>query len=206
MIVFFSNRSLGILGDIYAMDFKGTDLHNLTRNDKVPGERISDIKYGEHERNILDLWLARADEPTLLVIFYHGGGFRAGDKRRSMPVPLLLKLLEAGISVAGVNYRLTDSAPFPAQMHDSARALQFIRHYAGEHNIDPSRIGATGGSAGAHISMWLAFHDDLADPDNEDPIRRESTRLTAIVPLAVNPQLILDSSRNCSIQIRLPAP
>jgi acetyl esterase/lipase len=67
---------------------------------------LGTFHYGEHERNILDLWLAKADEPTPLVIFYHGGGFYAGDKRRSMPVPLLLKLLEAGISVAGVNYRI----------------------------------------------------------------------------------------------------
>lgn len=182
-IAFSSNRLLmGLFGDIYVMDAEGADPQNLTNNDVIPGKEIRDIKYGEHERNVLDLWLAVADEPTPLVIYYHGGGFRGGDKRSSMPAPLLLKLLEAGISVAGVNYRLTDTAPFPAQILDSARALQFIRHHAEEYNVESSRIGATGGSAGAAISMWLAFYDDLADPDNKDPILRESTRLTAIVP------------------------
>jgi hypothetical protein len=39
------------------------------------------------------------------------------------------------------------------------------------------RIGAAGGSAGACSSLWLAYHDDLADPTNKDPIARESTRL-----------------------------
>jgi Tol biopolymer transport system component len=182
-IVFCSNRLvMGLpLGDIYVMNADGTNPQNLTNNDKIPGEEIRDIKYGEHERNAFDLWLVVTDEPTPLVVYYHGGGFRRGDKRR-IPVPLLLKLLEAGISVAGVNYRLTDTAPFPAQMYDSAKALQFIRYHAEEYNIDPSRIGATGSSAGAGISMWLAFHDDLADPDNEDPILRESTRLTAAAP------------------------
>ena len=47
-----------------------------------------------------------------------------------------------------------------------------------EWNIDKTRIGAIGGSAGACSSLWLAFHDDMADPKSSDPIARESTRLT----------------------------
>jgi len=60
---------------------------------------------------------------------------------------------------------------------DAARALQFVRSKAAEWNIDKTRIGATGGSAGACSSLWLAFHDDLADPKSSDPVARESTRL-----------------------------
>ena len=62
-------------------------------------------------------------------------------------------------------------------MHDAARALQFVRSKAAEWNIDKARIGASGGSAGACSSLWLAFHSDLADPKSADPIARESTRL-----------------------------
>ena len=140
----------------------------------------ADISYGTHERNVLDIWLAKSDKPTPLVIHYHGGGFRGGDKR-TVNVSLLAKLLERGVSVAAANYRLTDVAPFPAQMHDCARALQFLRHHAKKYNIDPKRVGATGGSAGAGISMWLAFHDDLAKPESKDPVARQSTRLSAAV-------------------------
>ena len=64
------------------------------------------------------------------------------------------------------------------QMNDAARALQWLRHNADKYNIDKTRIAAYGGSAGACISMWLAFHDDMADPTSDDPIARESTRLT----------------------------
>ena len=67
------------------------------------------------------------------------------------------------------------------QMLDSARALQTIRHDARRYNIDARRVGATGGSAGAGISMWLAFHDDLVDPSSTDPIARQSTRLSCAV-------------------------
>jgi acetyl esterase/lipase len=60
---------------------------------------------------------------------------------------------------------------------DAARALQTLRSKAAEWNLDKQRVGATGGSAGACSSLWLAFHDDLANPKSDDPIARESTRL-----------------------------
>ena len=63
-------------------------------------------------------------------------------------------------------------------LEDAARAVQFLRSKAGEWNLDKTRIGATGGSAGACSSLWLAFHDDMAKPDSSDPVARESTRLT----------------------------
>jgi acetyl esterase/lipase len=147
----------------------------------LPTPDHANVAYGQHERNVLDLWLAKGDTPTPLVIYYHGGGFRGGDKG-SLNRDLLRMLLESGISVAAANYRLSDVAPYPAQMHDCARALQFLRLHAKKYNINPERVGATGGSAGSGISQWLAYHDDLADPSNEDPLLRQSTRLTAIVP------------------------
>ncbi|MHC4915468.1 MAG: alpha/beta hydrolase fold domain-containing protein, partial [Planctomycetota bacterium] len=92
------------------------------------------------------------------------------------------RLAKEGIAVASANYRLTDVASYPAQMHDAARAIQFLRHNAEKYNLDPARVAATGVSAGAGISLWLAFHDNLADPKAEDPIARQSTRLTCAVP------------------------
>ncbi len=148
-----------------------------------PDPDFADVAYGPHERNVLDLWLAEGEGPRLLAVYMHGGGWRAGD-RSSLGRDTLEALLAAGISVAAINYRLTDVAPFPAPMTDAGRAIQFLRHHAGEHNIDPDRVGAWGGSAGACTSMWPAFHDDLADPDSEDPIARQSTRLTCIAPNA----------------------
>jgi len=147
----------------------------------LPAPDHANVACGPHERNVLDLWLAKRDTPAPLVIYYHGGGFRGGDKG-SLDRNLLRRLLESGISVAAANYRLSNVAPYPAQMHDCARALQFLRLHAKKYNINPKRVGATGGSAGSGISQWLAYHDDLANPSSEDPLLRQSTRLTAIVP------------------------
>lgn len=138
---------------------------------------FADVRYGPHERNVLDLWLAKAAPPSPLVVFYHGGAWKIGDKR-DIDDATIRACLDAGISVAAVNYRFTTTAPLPAPHLDSARALQFLRANAARWRLDPRRVAAYGASAGAGISLWLAFHPDLADPASEDPVARESTRLT----------------------------
>jgi hypothetical protein len=137
------------------------------------------VKYGPHERNVLDLWIAKSDKPAPLVLFIHGGGFRNGDKA-ALSEGNLKTYLDSGFSVAAINYRLTSTAPAPAAYLDCARALQFLRANAKKWKLDPKLVASTGGSAGAGTSMWLAFHDDLADPKSKDPLARESTRLTCI--------------------------
>jgi acetyl esterase/lipase len=147
-----------------------------------PPPDVANAKYGEHERNVLDVWKAKSDKPTPLVVYIHGGGFRAGDKS-SLAAPFLSACLKEGISVAAINYRLSQHAPYPAPMLDGARAVQFLRAKANEYNLDPKRFAATGGSAGAGISLWMAFRDDMADAKSADPIARESTRLTCAMVL-----------------------
>jgi len=142
---------------------------------------VQDYSYGPHELNKIDLWLAKSDSPTPLVVFIHGGGFRGGDKS-GVNQYMLERVLQSGISFASINYRLSGEVPYPAQMHDCARAIQFIRRNAKQWNIDPKRLAAYGGSAGAGISQWLAFHDDMAKPKSKDPVERESTRLSCAIP------------------------
>ncbi|MFW5830954.1 MAG: alpha/beta hydrolase fold domain-containing protein [Prolixibacteraceae bacterium] len=137
-------------------------------------------KYGTHSRNTFDMWLAESNKPTPLVIYIHGGGFIGGDKSKYYDSEDLVRFLKAGVSVATINYRFMTDAPFgiKASMNDSKRCLQFIRYHAEKYNIDKERIACSGGSAGAGTALWLAFSDDMADPQNEDPVLRESTRLT----------------------------
>ena len=127
-----------------------------------------DVKYGPYARNVMDVWLAKSDKPTPVLVSIHGGGFSGGNKSVGASTRCD-ECLKSGISVVAITYRLSDEAKAPAQFLDSARAIQFIRSKAKEWNIDPTRIAATGGSAGAGISLWLGFHDDLADPKNARP-------------------------------------
>ena len=149
---------------------------------KGPAPTAANLAYGSHERQVLDFWQAKSERPTPLLLYIHGGGWQGGDKgsiRNGVQV-----YLDAGISVAAINYRYVKQAvglkitpPVKAPLEDAARALQFIRSKAKEWNLDKVRIGATGGSAGGCSSLWLALHDEMADPKSEDPVARESTRL-----------------------------
>ncbi len=149
----------------------------------LPTPTKADVAYGPHPKQVLHFWKAESDKPTPLLFFIHGGGWQAGNRSSGL-APLLPAMLKAGISVVSVEYRFIPEAiadkvepPVKGPLSDAARALQFVRSKAAEWNIDKERIGASGGSAGACTSLWLAFHPDLADAKSADPIAHESTRL-----------------------------
>ncbi|MCF7960216.1 MAG: alpha/beta hydrolase [Pirellula sp.] len=150
----------------------------------VPKPTLTEIRYGNHERHILDFWKAESSTPTPLAFVIHGGGWQGGEKERVDRFVDVAALLKAGISVAAINYRFIKMAddeaikpPVKIPLYDAARALQFVRSKATEWNIDKDRIGAAGGSAGACSSLWIAFHDDLVNAKSIDPVARESSRL-----------------------------
>lgn len=169
------------------------DEFTLVRDAKAAGIKnyvpptFPDVYYGKHERQVLDFWKAKSDTPTPVVFVIHGGSWTSGSKSRIFNYLNVRRLLEGGCSVASINYRYVTQAPKDSErppvrtpLYDAARALQFIRSQAKAWNVDKTRIGASGASAGACTSLWLAYHDDLADPDSSDPVARESTRLTCV--------------------------
>ena len=90
-----------------------------------PNPTVRDISYGPHPSQVIDIWKAASREPTPLVVYIHGGGFRAGDKTKIHPA-LIVGCLNAGISVASIGYRLSPEVHFPDHFLD-ARAIQFLR-------------------------------------------------------------------------------
>ena len=60
------------------------------------------------------------------------------------------------------------------------RAVRFIRFNADRWNIDPTRLGVTGGSAGGHLSLILATKGRQGDPSAKDPIDRASSQVQAV--------------------------
>mgnify|MGYP001824603963 CR=1 FL=1 len=158
----------------------------------IAANYAEDVRYGPAERNLLDIYLPDCDGPTPLAIWIHGGGFTGGDKRSARD-EYIRDFLQACVAHASINYTLlTISDPAAAveqggvltSLRDTARALQFLRYHFDSLNIDPQHVALYGGSAGAGASLWLGTHDDMADPDNADPVLRESTRVSAVAALA----------------------
>lgn len=139
---------------------------------------FADLSYGDHPNDKLDLWRAKSEKPAPLMIFIHGGGFVGGDKSQASE-KIIKQCLDSGVSFASINYRFRTEASINVVLRDCARAVQFLRCHAAQYNLDKTRVVSFGGSAGAGASLWLAFRDDLADPQNPDPVLRESSRLLA---------------------------
>lgn len=142
-----------------------------------PAPTFADVAYGTDARHRLDFFQAPGEGPRPLYVFFHGGGFSVGDKW-GLRSDVIRAFHARGISVASCNYRLAQSGPLPQPLHDGARAIQFLRSKAGEWGIDSQRVAAGGHSAGGLMALWLAAHDDLADPASDNPMARQSTRIT----------------------------
>jgi len=170
-----------------------TELKNhyaKSRKEKKPAKEDNrklhpDIRYSnEHKRNVLDFYPAKVTEknaPSPLFVWFHGGGFRQGDKSSigRGGGKMLKAYQEAGYAVTSCNYPFLDTRTgmgYLEIMKHCGRAMQFIRSKAGEWNIDPKKICVGGASAGALISEWLAYSDDLATPNSKDTVRKLSSR------------------------------
>lgn len=174
---------------------------------QIAAPTFRDVAYGRHPKQVLHFWRAESAAPAPLLVFIHGGGWTGGSRTDRRFCALFPGVLKAGIAVASVEYRFVQEAaadkvepPVKACLLDAARAVQFLRSKAGEWNIDKTRVALSGGSAGACSSLWLAFHDDLADPASADPVARESTRVTcaavAIAQTTLDPQQMREWTPN----------
>ncbi len=134
------------------------------------------LSYGPDAKNTLDLWKAAGTQPRPLLIYIHGGSWTGNDKTQVSKYVKVADWLAKGVSVASIDYRYSTDAILPAPVYDAARAVQFLRSQAQVLNIDPSHV-ALGTSAGGCSTLWLLFHDDLADPLSSDPVLRESSRV-----------------------------
>ncbi|MGI9472488.1 MAG: alpha/beta hydrolase fold domain-containing protein [Rubripirellula sp.] len=144
-----------------------------------------DVAYGPHPRNRFDVYLPESSDhataPFPLLVYFHGGGFVAGDKRSFDARPYL----EHGYAVVSGNYRFVDGAETlsPIPMHDAARLIQYLRANGDRWNLNTDRIAVSGSSAGAVITLWIGYHNDMANPSSDDPIERQSTRVQCLVPI-----------------------
>jgi acetyl esterase len=122
------------------------------------GVRITrDVTYRtvDGEKIALDVYRPATrgkDRPGVVIV--HGGAWRAGDKQ--VFAEQGNQLAERGFVAFSVNYRLAPAHPYPAAADDLEAAVKWVRKHAKDYGVDPARIGALGGSAGAHLTGLLA--------------------------------------------------
>lgn len=117
-----------------------------------------DLSYGEYPDNVLDLYIPGGAGNYPVVAWFHGGGMTSGDKSMEREKAELLNTY--GIAVASANYRLVPSVYMPGQIYDAKAVIRWLRANASQYNLNPDKIGVSGGSAGAIISSIIATSGD----------------------------------------------
>ena len=126
----------------------------------------------------LDLYRPKSTNPTALVIWIHGGGWKSGSKAGGGPA--VFQLLQRGYAVASVEYRLSGEAVFPAAIEDCKAAVSFLRLNAEKYNLDPKRFGVWGSSAGGHLVSLLGTTNDVDQFDTHPVTRKASSEVQAV--------------------------
>ena len=168
-------------------------------------------KVGDHSLG-LDLYLP--DEtgegvdpvtgPFPLIVWVHGGAWRAGSKDR-VPVK---RWLRDGLAIASVDYRLSGEAKFPAQIHDIKAAVRFLRSSAGEFGIDPNQIAVAGSSAGGHLAALVGVSNGVRELEGSvGQCQSFVSDVGAAVSFygASNLRTILSQSTEHGLSVRVPA-
>ena len=90
-----------------------------------------DLVYAEVDGSPLrlDLYLPDNTERPPLVVWIHGGGWRGGSKEK----PAIREVVRHGYALASIQYRFTDVAIFPAQIHDCKAAIRWLRAHADQY-------------------------------------------------------------------------
>ena len=133
----------------------------------------------------LDVRVPASSAPVPVVVWVHGGGYAMGD-RRLTPDPvrfarLFDAVIAAGMALVSIDYRLGHEAHFPAALHDAKAALRWIARYAQDLNIDASRVGMWGESAGGHLSALVTATQGDASFDGEIGVRGAQANIQALV-------------------------
>jgi acetyl esterase/lipase len=139
-----------------------------------------DLTYAEVDGQTLqlDLRVPQNVKRPPLVVYIHGGSWRAGSRKK----PPVAKLVEEGFAVASISYRFSTVATFPAQIHDCKGAIRKLRAWADRYGYDAERIGVAGSSAGGHLAVLLGTSGDVEELEGTvGGATDQSSRVQAVV-------------------------
>lgn len=143
-------------------------------------ERSDGIVYGHRNGRDLTMDILKPSRPNgRAVALMVSGGWRSKGAGET-PAALVAPLLRGGYTVFAVCHISQPASTVMEIIEDMHRGVRFVRHNAAKYNIDPNRIGVTGGSAGGHLSLMLGTRGGPGDPQAPDPIDRESSAVQAV--------------------------
>src|SRR5204863_3703912 len=137
-------------------------------------------RYGSRELR-LDLFQPSRKGSFPAVILVHGGAWITGN--HAMENPLAIELARRGYVAATIEYRLSNEAKYPAQMHALKAAVRWLRANAARYRIDANRIAAVGASAGGHLVALLGATNDISSFEGAGGNTKFSSTVQSVVDI-----------------------
>ncbi|MCM8542275.1 MAG: alpha/beta hydrolase [Lentisphaeraceae bacterium] len=143
----------------------------------------------------LDLYMPKEVKEPQLIVWIHGGGWRAGDKSRCY----IKNITEHGFALASISYRLTDKAIFPAQIHDCKAAVRWLRANSEKYGYNAKKIGVSGASAGGMLAALMGTSGNISELEGDvGENLKYSSRVDAVVDFFGATDFILRSQNQPS--------
>ena len=134
----------------------------------------------------LDLYRPEKNEtgkPMPAVLIIHGGGWVKGDKGRVREFVSGTTLAKAGYVAISVNYEMRKGKRWPGNLYDCKNAVRWLRKNAKQLDVDGSRIGVIGGSAGGHLALMVNYTGDHPKLSSDDLYPGISDKVSACVDM-----------------------
>lgn len=176
--------------------------------DEVPAAVFRDLYYADGSKDpyqSLDIFIPRKPKslPMPLIVWIHGGAWMAGDKNH----PPIGPVLSRGYALASLNYRLSQQAPHPAQIHDCKASMRYIAANAKKYKIDMNRVGVWGHSAGGHLAALMGTSNNVKELEGNLGNESFSSSVQAAAEWAGPSDLASIASQapaNCKIDFKSP--
>lgn len=142
--------------------------------------RTEDVIYGRKFGTALtlDVFTPKLNANGAAIVWVVSGGWYSGHE--AINAGAIGEYLRRGYTVFAVVHGSQPKFTIPEVLEDMHRSVRFIRSRADQYQIDPNRIGITGGSAGGHLSLMQGTAGTLGNPEAKDPIDRLSSRVQAV--------------------------
>ncbi len=155
-----------------------TFIANSSANESIK----ADVVYGHKDGMALVYDVIKpANSNGAAIAFMVSGGWYSRWAPPESRAEQFAYMLDAGFTVIPVHHGSAPRYYVPEAYADVSRAIRHIKLHAGEHGIDPNRIGVMGGSAGGHLSLMLGLNSDQGKLDSQDPLLRGANDVAAVV-------------------------
>jgi acetyl esterase/lipase len=155
--------------------------------DVPPMTRTANVIYGRKLGMALtmDVFTPIGSANGAAIILVVSGGWVSDSEalNRQLIGNFIAEPVKRGYTVFAVFHGSQPKFTIPEVVADINRAVRYIRHHASYYQIDPDRIGITGGSAGGHLSLMQGTSGDLGNSTSNDAVERASSRVQAVACL-----------------------